>query len=216
MSNDSRLQSDVLAELKWEPSVNAAHVGVSANAGVVSLTGHVESYMQKMAAERATRRVKGVKGVAEEIEVRLPFAIKHDDEQIAGAAINRLAWSASVPRDAVKVKVEKGWITLTGETDWNFQKAAAESDVRGLLGVIGVSNEISIKPRVNVANLSDDIRHAMHRSWFFDDNTVNVSAKGGKVELSGTVESWSDWDAAQSTAWAAPGVTAVENNIAIG
>ena len=215
MSNDSQLKTDVLAELKWEPSVDAAHIGVIAKNGVITLSGHVENYMQKTAAETATRRVKGVKAVAEEIEVRLPFSIKRDDADIAGAAINRLAWDSSVHRDSVMVKVEKGWVTLTGETDWNYQKTAAEYDVRGLLGVIGVSNQITIKPRVNVSNLSDDIMHAMHRSWYFDPQTVKVSANGGKVKLTGTVDSWSDWDAAESTAWAAPGVTAVENNIAI-
>lgn len=215
MSQDSQLQSDVLAELKWEPSVNSAHIGVTASSGVVTLTGHVENFMQKRAAEKAAGRVKGVKGVAEEIEVRLPHSIKRDDADIAGAAINRLDWNSSVHLDSVKIKVEKGWVTLTGETDWNYQKTAAESDVRGLLGVLGVSNHITIKPRVNSSNLSDDIMRAMHRSWFFEPNTVKVSIAGGKVKLSGTVDSWHDWNAAESTAWAAPGVTGVENNIRI-
>ena len=215
MSNDSQLKSDVLAELKWEPSVDAAHIGVIAQNGVITLSGHVQNFMQKSAAETAARRVKGVKAIAEEIEVRLPFSTKRDDADIAGAAINRLAWDSSVHRDSVMVKVEKGWVTLSGEVDWNYQKSAAEYEVRGLLGVIGVSNKITIKPRVNVSNLSDDIMHALHRSWFFDPKTVNVSATGGKVKLSGTVHSWHDWDAAETTAWAAPGVTNVENNIAI-
>ena len=215
MSNDSQLQSDVLAELKWEPSVDAAHIGVTANASVVTLTGHVENYLQKSAAERAAKRVKGVKGVAEELEVRLPFSIKHDDEAIAGAAINRLAWDSSVGSDSVMVKVEKGWVTLTGETEWHFQKRAAEHGVRGLLGVVGVSNQITIKPRVNVSNLSDEIMCAMHRSWFSDPRTVNVSETDGKVKLTGTVDSLHDWDAAASTAWAAPGVTSVQNDLRI-
>ena len=153
--------------------------------------------------------------MAEKIEVRLPHSIKRDDADIAGAAINRLAWDSSVHHDSVKIKVEKGWVTLTGEADWNYQKTAAESDVRGLLGVLGVSNHITIKPRVNASNLSDDIMRAMHRSWFFEPNTVKVSVTGGKVKLSGTVGSWHDWNAAESTAWAAPGVTDVENNIGI-
>jgi osmotically-inducible protein OsmY len=133
MLNDSQLQQAVLAELKWEPSIAAAHIGVTAKAGVVALTGHVESFMEKHAAETAAGRVKGVKAVAEEIEVRLPFDTKRGDEEIAAAAIERFSWDVSVPPDAVKVKVEKGWITLTGVVDWHYQKEAAEQDVRGFV-----------------------------------------------------------------------------------
>jgi osmotically-inducible protein OsmY len=215
MSNDSQLQQAVLAELKWEPSITAAHIGVTAKAGVVALTGHVESYMEKRAAESAAGRVKGVKAVAEEIEVRLPFGTKRGDEEIAAAAIERLSWDVSVPRDAVKVKVEKGWVTLSGEVDWYYQKQAAEQDVRGLFGVVGVSDQTTIKPRINVSSLSDDITHALHRSVFFDPKEVTVSAKGGNVTLTGTVHSWHDRQVAASTAWGAPGATSVENDIAI-
>ena len=147
--------------------------------------------------------------------MRLPFSTKRDDADIAGAAINRLAWNTSVHRDSVMVKVEKGWVSLSGEVDWNYQKTAAEFEIRGLQGVIGVSNQITIKARVNVFNLSDDIMHALHRSSFFDPKTVNVTAQGGKVKLTGTVHSWHDRDAAESTAWAVPGVTDVETKIGI-
>jgi osmotically-inducible protein OsmY len=215
MFNDSQLQQAVLAELKWEPSVTAAHIGVTAKGGVVALTGQVESYVEKHAAETAAGRVKGVKAVAEEIEVRLPLEKKRGDEEIAAAALGRLSWDVSVPRDAVKIKVEKGWITLTGEVDWHYQTQAAEQDVRGLLGVLGVSNQTTIKPRVDVSTLSDDITHALHRSVFFDPKEVTVSAQGGKVTLTGTVHSWHDRQVAASTAWAAPGATAVENHISI-
>ena len=133
MSSDNQLQQAVLAELKWEPSVTAAHIGVAANAGVVTLSGHVGSFAEKLAAEATARRVKGVKALAEEIEVRLPFATKKTDEEIAAAALGRLAWDVSVPNDAVKVKVEKGRITLTGQVDWQYQRQAAEHDVRGEL-----------------------------------------------------------------------------------
>jgi osmotically-inducible protein OsmY len=215
MSHDSQLQEAVLSELAWEPSVTAAHIGVTANAGVVSLTGHVESFVEKHAAERAARRVRGVKAVAEEIEVRLPFEAKRGDDDIAAAAIERLAWDVSVPPDAITVNVEKGWLTLTGQVDWNYQKEAAEFDVRSLFGVVGASNEITIKPKINVSNLSDDITHALHRSVFFDPKTVSVSAQGGKVRLTGTVHSWHDRQVAASTAWGAPGTTAVENDISV-
>ena len=213
MSHDSQLQRAVLDELAWEPSLTAAHIGVAASAGVVTLTGHVENFFEKHAAETATRRVKGVKAVAEEIEVRLPFDRKRGDDDIAAAAVERLAWDSSVPRDAFKISVDKGWLTLTGDADWFFQKDAAEQDVRRLLGVVGVSNQIALKPRVNVTNLSDDITHAMHRSWFFDENNVKVSANGGRVHLTGTVHSPGDRMTAAATAWAAPGATSVENDI---
>jgi osmotically-inducible protein OsmY len=151
MSEDGRLQKAVLTELGWEPSVTAAHIGVAANAGVVTLTGHVASLAEKHTAEVATRRVKGVKAVAEEIEVRLTIDAERDDEEIAAAAIECLKWDVSVPHDAVKVTVEKGWITLTGQVDWHYQRDAAAQDVRRLFGVVGVSNQISITSKVDVS-----------------------------------------------------------------
>jgi osmotically-inducible protein OsmY len=216
MSNDNRLQQAVLDELNWEPSVTAAHIGVAADSGVVTLTGHVESFAQKHAAEAAVRRVKGVKAIAEEIEVRLPYATKRSDEEIAGAAIGRLEWDVSVPRDTIKVTVDKGRVTLTGEVDWNYQKDAASLDVRPLFGVVGVINQITIKPTtVNTSNISENIVHALHRSWFFDPKTISVSAQGGKIRLTGTVRTWHDRQVAAATAWSAPGATAVENDIAV-
>jgi len=215
MSQDSQLQQAVLAEFNWEPSVTAGHIGVSANAGVVTLSGHVDSYAKKHAAEAAARRVKGVRAVAEEIEVRLPFESKRTDEEIAAAAIERLSWNVSVPRDSVQVKVENGWVTLTGQVDWWFQKQAAEHDIRPLHGVLGVSNQATVKPRVNTATLSEDITHALHRSWFFDPEAVHVRADGGKVVLSGSVHSIHERQVAAQTAWSAPGATMVENDITV-
>jgi osmotically-inducible protein OsmY len=214
MSDDQRLKQAVLDELKWEPSVNAAHIGVSATGGVVTLMGHVESYSEKFAAEKAARRVKDVKGIAEEIEVQLPFNVKHDDEDIATAAVNRMNWDTSVPKDSVKAKVENGWITLTGEVDWHYQQEAAAHDVRGLWGVVGVLNQISIRSKPNAAKIKEDIIVALDRSWL-DPATINVTAQDGKVKLTGTVESWHERDEANSTAWAAPGTTSVENEIAV-
>ena len=199
MSTDRDLQKSVLEELSWEPSVTAAHIGVTAKDGVVALTGHVENYMEKFAAERAAGRVKGVKAVAEEI---------------AAAALNRLAWSVSVPRDVVKVRVEKGWVTLTGEVEWHYQKDAAEHDVRGLHGVVGVSDQITIKARVDAIHVRDDIVHALHRSWSFDP-AISVVATGGRVKLSGTVRTPYDRRIAGATAWAAPGATVVENDLIV-
>jgi osmotically-inducible protein OsmY len=216
MSHDNELKSAVLAELKWEPSVEASHIGVTTKDGVVTLMGHVGSFVEKYAAETAAGRVKGVKAVAEEIEVRLPFSVKHGDEEIATAAVNRLAWNSSIPKDSIKVKVEKGWVTLSGAVEWNYQKTSAVSDIRWLWGVVGVSNDIMIKPRANATNISDDINHALHRSWFHDEpQTVFVSAVGGKVKLTGSVDSWWDRQTAGATAWAAPGATSVENDIRV-
>jgi osmotically-inducible protein OsmY len=215
MSTDKTLQNDVLSELDWEPRVNAAHIGVSATAGVVTLTGHVENYAEKNAAEKAAWRVKGVKGIAEELEVRLPNGIKRSDDEIAEAALSRMSWDVSIPTNAVKVKVEDGYVTLTGEVPYHYQKEAAEHSVRSLFGVTGVTNQTTLKSRVNTADLGDSIRTALHRSWLFDPDTVTIKADGGKVKLGGTVSSWHDKEVAGRTAWAAKGATQVENHIAV-
>jgi osmotically-inducible protein OsmY len=215
MSQDRQLQESVMEELGWEPSIDAVHIGVAANAGVVTLTGHVQSFAQKVAAERAAARVKGVKAVAEEIEVKLPYDIKRGDENIAGAAIERLAWDSSVPPDAIEIRVEKGWITLNGEVDWHFQKDAAAQAVQSLIGVVGVSNLIEIKPTVNADDVGQNITRALHRSWFYEPNTIKVSAQGGKIKLTGQVTTWNARDLAGATAWSAPGATFVENEIAV-
>jgi osmotically-inducible protein OsmY len=215
MSDDSQLQEAVLAELAWEPTVNAAHIGVTAKAGVVTLSGRVDCYAGKQAAEAAAGRVRGVKAVAEELAVELPFESERDDEDIAQAAVSRLAWDATLPRDRIAVRVENGWLTLTGELDRGHQREAAEADVRGLLGVIGVSNQTTIKSNVDVANLSDDITHALHRSWFFDPKLIRVTAEGGMVRLTGKVNYPRDRQIAAATAWSAPGVTSVENDITV-
>ena len=214
MSNDIQLKQAVLDELAWEPSINAAHIGVTANNGVVTLMGHVDAYAEKVAAEAAVGRVKGVKALAEKIEVKLPSLSKRGDDDIAAAAVNRLVWDSSIPKDAVKVKVQDGWVTLSGQVEWFFQKEAAAVEIRGLMGVTGVSNQISVKTRPNVGDISEGIRHALHRSWY-DDNNVKVTARDGKVELTGTVHTWSDRQMADLTAWAAPGATSVQNDISV-
>lgn len=215
MSQDSELQRSVMAELAWEPSVTAAHIGVAASNGVVTLSGHVEKFIEKNAAETAARRVKGVKAVAEEIEVRLPIDMKRDDVEIAAAVVDRLAWDSSLPSGAIKVKVEKGWVTLSGEVKYYYQKEAAESEVRSLYGVVGISNQLIIKPTVNVSDITDNIMHALHRTWFFDPQKVKVRAQDGKVTLTGNVHSLHDWQTASATAWSAQGTTSVQNNIVI-
>lgn len=215
MSEDSKLQQSVLAELAYEPSVTAGHIGVTADHGVVALTGHVDTYPQKRAAELAVRRVKGVLAVADEIEVRLPAESVRSDESIAAAAIERLSWDSTIPVDAVLVTVVGGWVTLSGDVDWYYQRDAAQMAVRSLTGVVGVTNQMSIKPRVDTAGLSDTIVHALHRSWFFDPQSVHVTATGGVVRLTGKVHTPHERDVAAAAAWAAPGAVYVENDIRV-
>ena len=214
MTTDKTLQANVLAELGWDPRVTPAHIGVTAEDGVVTLTGHVESFMEKHAAEKAAGRVKGVRAVAEEIEVRLPNHARKNDDEIAAALLQRLDWNVSVPDEAVKVEVEKGWVTLTGEVEWQYQKRAAEHDIRGMFGVVGISNMVTIKPHPNASDISADIQHALNRGRY-DPKTINVTADGGAVRLSGTVDSWYDCQMAGWTAWGAPGATTVDNDIRV-
>ncbi len=210
-----------MIELGWEPSIDAASIDVTARAGVVTLTGHVQSFAQKVAAERATARVKGVKAVVEQIDVKLSHDIERGDESIAGAAIERLAWDSSVPPHAIEIRVEKGWVTLNGEVDWHFKKEAAEQAVRTLIGVVGISNLIEIKPTVNADDVSQNItrallRSSLLRSSFYDPNTIKVSAQDGKIKLTGHVTTWNARELAGAAAWSAPGATFVENDIAVG
>lgn len=215
MTHDDKLKKAVLAELDWEPSVTAAHIGVSAEDGTVTLTGQVESYGQKHAAEMAAGRVKGVKAIAEEIEVRLPFQIKRNDADIATAVADRISWDTAVPRDKVKIKVEGGWVSLSGELDWQYQRDRVEREIRNLLGVIGISNNITIKEHVDTDDLEDDIQRALHRSVFFQPDKVHVTVKDGHVKLTGKVDSWQDRRTAGSTAWSAKGVKSVDNELVV-
>jgi len=215
MSQDSDLQLAVLAELNWQPSIVAAHVGVTAQHGVVSLSGRVDSFVQKHEAEDAARRVRGVLAVANELEVQLAFEHLRSDDEIATAALDRLAWDVSVPRLAIHLTVEKGWITMTGTVDWQFQRQSAETALHTLVGVVGISNQVVINPHVNTSNISDNIMHALHRSWFFDPQTIRVHATKGDIRLTGTVTSWHDRALAAETAWAAPGASSVTNDITV-
>lgn len=215
MSQDSQLQQAILAELNWEPGVSAGHIGVTAKDGIVTLTGHVENYPSKHAAELAARRVKGVLAVADEITVELPVNTVKTDEEIAAAAIERLAWNVSLPREGIKVTVADGWLTLTGEVEWYYQSLEAAKEVHALRGVVGVTNEIAIKPRVNCDHLARDISFALNRSWFFDRDAMTVTVEGGVVRLGGTVHSPHEREVAALTAWSAPGVIGVRNDIVV-
>ena len=212
---DLSLKQTVLDELAWEPSVSEAHIGVTARGGVVTLTGHVGSYAEKCAAEHAAGRVSGVKAIAQELEIRYLYGVGHGDEDIAKQALNVLDWNLSVPKDKVKIKVDKGWVTLTGDVNWYYQKHAAETDVRKLLGVMGVINQISIKPSVQASDVQKKIKAAFERNAEFEAGNIVVSADGGKVTLSGKVDSYYERTLAATTAWSAPGVTHVSDQITI-
>lgn len=214
MNDDHKIKTEVTAELAFEPSINADHIGVTVDAGVVTLSGHVDSYWQKIAAERAAGRVQGVRAIAEDIEVRLPGHVQHSDDEIAAAAVHRLNWTASIPKDAVKVKVENGFVTLTGTVDWHYQHDEVARSLRALTGVKGLSNQLKVKSQPNTSQIEHDIERALHRAWYSDDH-IKVSAKGGEVHLTGKANSWYDRNRAATTAWNAFGTTSVVNDIRI-
>src|SRR3989441_2844072 len=213
--SDEEIQRDVLAELKWDPRLQPNEIGVIVKDGIGTLTGSVASYLKKWAAEEAAHRVRGVKAVANDVEVRLPGAGQRTDADIAAAALRALEWDAFVPVDKLDITVSKGWITLKGEVEWQFQKQDAEKVVRRLSGVRGVSNLITIKPRLSAFELEDKIEQALVRSAETDAQRITVEVQGSKVILKGTVRSWAERDEAERTAWSAPGVTSVDNRITI-
>jgi osmotically-inducible protein OsmY len=216
MSSDLELRQDVLDELEFEPSLNAAHIGVAANRGVVTLTGFVTSYGEKTAAERAVRRVKGVKAIAEEIEVRLPSDTKRADDEIAARAVDILKWQVGVPADRIAVKVEKGVVTLSGEVDWQFQKTEADHVVHKLSGVVGVANQIRVASPIHASEVKEKIEKALRRTAELEASRIIVETEGGRVILRGKVRAWYERDIAERAAWSAPGVTEVQDRITIG
>ncbi len=220
MKTDAQLQRDVMNELQWEPTVHAAEIGVAVKDGVVTLSGDVDSYAKRWAAERAVKRVSGVKAVAEEIKVTLPGTYRRADEDIARAAANILAWDYWVPHDRVEVMVQNGRVTLSGDVDGYYQKAAAEDAVRHLIGVSGVTNSITIKPPVRTVKtleVKNKIEEALKRNarLLLNAEKIQVDISGNKVILRGSVGSWADHDEAEQAAWSAPGVSEVENKILV-
>lgn len=217
MKTDEKIREDIFNELKWDPRVAEAEIGISVKDGVATLSGNVASFAQKFAADRAAERVSGVKAIAEELKVKLPTAYERSDTEVAHAAVNALKWNIEVPDTQLKVKVENGWLWLEGDVEWQFQKEAAESAVRYLSGMKGVSNLIRVKPTlVSSFEVSKKIKDALVRSARFDAEHIVVEAKDGKVTLRGTVRSYAERKDAERAAWSAPGVSQVDDKIAIG
>lgn len=214
--NDSQLQQDVLQELKYEPSVSASQIGVTAKDGIVGLSGNVQSYAAKYAAAHAAERVAGVKAVTDELKVDLPAFHVRNDEDIARAAINELQWNVWVPADRIKTRVDDGWITLEGEVDYKYQQTAAEDAVRNLTGIKGVINLITLKrPEVSSSEVKTNIECALRRSAEIDADNIKVNVAQGKVTLDGKVSSWAERREAERAAWSAPGVKEVVDYLVI-
>jgi osmotically-inducible protein OsmY len=215
MKNDKQLQLDVIAELSWEPAINSTEIGVQVKDGVVTLSGQVGSYAEKIGAERAAMRVYGVKALAIDISVALAGLNARTDVDIARSAENVLSWTTYLPSDAVKIAVESGWITLSGTVDWEFQRQTAVNSVRYLMGVQGVNDQIVIKPKLTAAVVKADIESALKRRASNESATIAVRVDGSNVTLSGNTHSWAERELARNTAWAAPGVSKVVDNIVI-
>jgi osmotically-inducible protein OsmY len=209
MKTDAQLQQDVMAELKWEPAVQATHIGVEVKNGVVTLAGEVGSYTEKLHAERAAQRVAGVMALAVEMKVKLTGFSQRTDADLAESARNILAWTSSLPANAVKVLVENGWMTLSGDVAWQYQRQDAADSVRFLAGITGISNQIGLKPAVSATVVKSDIEAALRRRATADAKAIAVDVTGGDVTLTGTVHSWSERDLATRSAWGTAGVRSV-------
>lgn len=214
--NDIQLRKNILDELEFEPSIDAADIGVTADNGIVTLSGHVRTYAEKEAAEKVVRRVRGVRGIAAEIEVRIFGAKETDDDDIARRAVKMLDWNVSVPKDAVQVRVLKGWVTLRGKVEWQYQKNAAFDAVRDLAGVVGVSNLVELTPKLSAVDVKKRIEDAFERDAEVEARAVKVDVQGGKVTLSGRVKTWSQRRAAERAAWSAPGISTLNDNLTVG
>jgi osmotically-inducible protein OsmY len=215
MKTDTQVQKDVIEELKWEPSVNHEHIGIAVSDGVVTLSGSVPTFIEKHNAEKAAQRVVGVKAIVEKIDVKLPGSLIRDDQDIAKAIVDQFQWSSMIPKDHIKAKVANGWVTLSGEVVWEFQRKAAEKLVRGLTGVKLITNNIALKPKLEAADLKEKIEKALFRAAERESKQIDVEVSGSHVTLSGVVRSFAEMRAVEGAAWGAPGVTDVQDNLRV-
>ena len=216
MKTDAQLRMDVIAELDWDPSINASAIGVGVKDGVVTLSGHLDTYAEKIAVQKALRRIAGVKAIALELDVRLAPDHQRSDTELATAAEAMLHASSSVPVGQVRLVVDQGWITLQGEVEWDFQRRRAEQLMRHLAGVRGITNDLTIRPRATAARVEQGIQDALARQAQREAGHIRVTVEGGTVWLRGRVNSWQERDAAQGAAWSAPGVRTVINELVVG
>lgn len=214
--SDLKIRRDILDELEFDPSIDAATIGVSVENGVVTLSGHVKSYAEKTAAEAVARRVKGVRAIAEEIDVRWPEQKRHADDEIAARALDIISWDTALPGGAIDVKVQHGWVTLSGEVRWHFQRMAAENAVKKLGGVVGVTNALTIRQLVGTSDIKDRIERALQRNAEIEADRIRVRVSDTKVVLEGDVHAWNERQAAEQAAWSVPGVAIVENHLHVG
>jgi osmotically-inducible protein OsmY len=212
---DHALKQRILDELAWQPGFDEAHINVTARGGVVTLSGYVGSYSEKCVAERAAGRVTGVRAIAGKLQIRYLSDVDHGDEDMARRAIDIILWDLSVPKDRIKIKIEKGWVTLAGDVEWHFQKQAAEADIRNLPGVMGVSNAIEIKPKVRVCDAEKQIKAAFRRNAEFDAENIVITADGRIVTLTGQVGSYYERTLAAEIAWSAPGIAQVNDLLTV-
>ena len=213
--DDKQLQKSVSAALDWAPDVNSAHIGVTAKDGVVTLSGHVQHYAEKVAADRSASRVKGVRAIAQEVEVRYSGHDRPDDETIAEKALNTLSWNTMLPTGRVLVKVDHGWVTLSGEVDWQYQRALAEQAVHRLHGVTGITNQIRLAKQVQPADVKQKVEAALKRDAMTEAAGIQVATENHTIVLSGHVRTWHEREVAERAAWSALGVTDVVDRIAI-
>jgi len=215
MKTDAQLRKDIIDELDWDPSVNATHVGVAVDRGVVTLTGHIETYAEKAAIERVLQRIQGVAAIALELDVKLAPNHQRSDTELAQTLKTALGAQALVPASRIALKVEHGWVTLSGEVDWDYQRSQAERRVHASLGVVGVSNRITLKPRTIPTDVSNRIKDALARQAEREARGIEVSINGSTATLRGNVHSWAERNAAQGAAWSAPAITLVVNDLKV-
>jgi osmotically-inducible protein OsmY len=213
MKTDAQIQTDVMQELKWDPSITHEHIGVAVSDGIVTLSGTVPSYIDKTSAEKAVQRVGGVKAVVEKIEVKVPGSYHRDDQDIAKAIIDQFQWHTQVPHALVKARVENGWVELAGDVEWDYQRSAAENAIRGLTGVRGITNKIAIKAKVaQPFEIKEKIEEALKRAAERETDRIAVEVRGTRVILSGKVRSFAELRDVRGAAFSAPGVTSVDDN----
>lgn len=215
MKTDSQIQKDIMTELKWQPSLNAANIGVAVKNGIVTLSGQVENYPLKLAAERAAKKVAGVKAIAEDIQIGVSPSFKRTDADIAQTVLEGLRWHSTVPHENIIVRVEDGEVTLEGEVDWQYQSAAARNAVIAIIGVRNVQNNIQVKPKVALPDIKTRINEALQRAATVDAEKISVDLNGTKVILYGKVRSYAEKEDAEDAAWCAPGVSSVESNLQV-